>query len=95
VLLVLGAPCQLRLLAGQEHGRTIPLSDIGSITKHDLPERVCKAHIWLRRALPSGSPRLRFEALHKNWLVRTSFWQAKARPASDFCWTEKREYETL
>ena len=31
VLLVFGAPCQLRLLAGQEHGRTIPLTDI------DLP----------------------------------------------------------
>jgi hypothetical protein len=29
VLLVFGAPCQLRLLAGQEHGRTIPLSDVG------------------------------------------------------------------
>jgi hypothetical protein len=27
VLLVFGAPCQLRLLAGQEHGRTIPLAD--------------------------------------------------------------------
>jgi hypothetical protein len=27
--LVFGAPCQLRLLAGQEHGRTIPLADIG------------------------------------------------------------------
>jgi hypothetical protein len=26
VLLVFGAPCQLRLLAGQEHGRTIPLA---------------------------------------------------------------------
>ena len=24
-----GAPCQLRSLAGQEHGRTIPLSDVG------------------------------------------------------------------
>ena len=33
VLLVFGAPCQLRSLAGQEHGRTIPLTDIthGSI----------------------------------------------------------------
>jgi len=29
VLLVFGAPCQLRLLAGQEHGRTIPLADMG------------------------------------------------------------------
>jgi hypothetical protein len=25
VLLVFGAPCQLALLAGREHGRTIPL----------------------------------------------------------------------
>src|SRR6266436_4654397 len=32
VLLVFGAPCQLHLLAGQEHGRTIPLADM------DLPE---------------------------------------------------------
>jgi len=28
VLLVFGAPCQLRLLAGQEHGRTIPLAEL-------------------------------------------------------------------
>jgi hypothetical protein len=28
VLLVFGAPCQLRLLARQEHGRTIPLADM-------------------------------------------------------------------
>src|SRR5271170_8467290 len=30
MLLVFGAPCQLRSLAGQEHGRTIPLCDIPS-----------------------------------------------------------------
>jgi len=29
VLLVFGAPSQLRSLARQEHGRTIPLADIG------------------------------------------------------------------
>src|SRR5450631_2529582 len=29
VLLVFGAPCQHETLAGQEHGRTIPLADIG------------------------------------------------------------------
>jgi hypothetical protein len=29
VLLVFGAPGQLKTLAGQEHGRTIPLADIG------------------------------------------------------------------
>jgi hypothetical protein len=28
LLLVFGAPCQLRLLAGQEQGRTIPLTDM-------------------------------------------------------------------
>jgi hypothetical protein len=28
--LVFGAPCQIRLLAGQEHGRTIPLAEICS-----------------------------------------------------------------
>jgi hypothetical protein len=27
VLLIFGAPCQLRWLAGREHGRTIPLAD--------------------------------------------------------------------
>jgi hypothetical protein len=28
VLLVFGAPCQHKTLAGQEHGRTIPLSEV-------------------------------------------------------------------
>ena len=36
VLLVFGAPCQLRLLAGQEHGRTIPLTDIRTNGLRDL-----------------------------------------------------------
>ena len=31
VLLVFGTPCQLQSLAGQEHGRTIPLGDINTI----------------------------------------------------------------
>jgi hypothetical protein len=31
VLLVFGAPCQLRSLTGQEHGRTIPLADMGNL----------------------------------------------------------------
>jgi hypothetical protein len=30
VLLVFGAPCQLRWLAGQEHGRTIPLAEFAA-----------------------------------------------------------------
>jgi len=40
VLLVFGAPCQLRLLAGQEHDRTIPLPDTrsgrGYLARSDL-----------------------------------------------------------
>src|ERR1700738_4494595 len=34
VLLVFGAPCQLRLLAGQEHGRTIPLTEMAGDSRH-------------------------------------------------------------
>ena len=33
VLLVVGAPCQLRSLTGQEHGRTIPLADIQGLNR--------------------------------------------------------------
>jgi hypothetical protein len=33
VLLVFGAPCQLRSLAEQEHGRTIPLADMERLTR--------------------------------------------------------------
>jgi hypothetical protein len=33
VLLVLGAPCQLVVLAGPEYGRTIPLADLCSYLK--------------------------------------------------------------
>ena len=31
VLPVCGAPCQLRLLAGQEHDRTIPLAEMDCV----------------------------------------------------------------
>jgi len=46
VLLVFGAPCQLRLLAGQEHGRTIPLADLGNPRRHqhDTPAERRRAH---------------------------------------------------
>ena len=33
VLLVFGAPCKLQSLAGQEHGRTIPLANILSLQR--------------------------------------------------------------
>ena len=37
VLLVLGAPCQLLSLAGQEHGRTIPLEvDMGFMSRNSV-----------------------------------------------------------
>src|SRR6202790_4821317 len=38
VLLVFGAPRQLRLLAGQEHGRTIPLADISKSKRTEKAE---------------------------------------------------------
>src|SRR6266853_2548970 len=46
VLLVFGAPCQLRLLAGQEHGRTIPLADVAvnRFTRLGVPDRFAKLH---------------------------------------------------
>jgi hypothetical protein len=37
VLLVFGAPCQHETLAGQEHGRTIPLADLDDRAAHCLP----------------------------------------------------------
>src|SRR5205807_6175811 len=40
VLLVLSAPCQLLILAGPEHGRTIPLPDIGPEFRNG-PRRRC------------------------------------------------------
>jgi hypothetical protein len=43
VLLVFGAPCQLRSLAGQEHGRTIPLAEIALMRL--LPDASCGAFI--------------------------------------------------
>jgi hypothetical protein len=46
VLLVFGAPCQFRLLAGQEHGRTIPLADVAvnRFTRLGVPDRFAKLH---------------------------------------------------
>jgi hypothetical protein len=46
VLLGFGAPCQLRLLAGPEHGRTIPLADVdlAEIAERDVMERCGRDH---------------------------------------------------
>src|ERR1700730_19002890 len=46
VLLLFGAPCQHSLLAGREHGRTIPLADIATVGKraigsHYSPRTLC------------------------------------------------------
>jgi hypothetical protein len=70
VLLVFGAPCQLRLLAGQEHGRTIPLADrshvegrsretygrvgLGGKQRSALVARCRPATVLPRRWIPSG-----------------------------------------
>src|SRR6478609_4463674 len=56
VLLVFGAPCQRNLLAGQEHGRTIPLTDIGRI---EIPQRssACQAVLSCYELIGGTCPR--------------------------------------
>src|ERR1700730_5772830 len=49
VLLVFGAPCLRNLLAGQEHGRTIPLPDLSSLFL-----RRCKAPLTLTSVVTYG-----------------------------------------
>ena len=54
MLLVFGAPCQLPSLAGQEHGRTIPLTDLAAkssmpASRYELPQRL-KAHVLMLTA---------------------------------------------
>src|SRR6476619_6491868 len=47
VLLVFGAPCQLRSLTGQEHGRTTPLPEVAghhvNLAPSPLSGRTCRA----------------------------------------------------
>src|SRR5215510_9117348 len=45
VLLVFGAPCQLRLLAGPEHGRTIPLADIEGLKIPQCSSLLPRCHV--------------------------------------------------
>jgi hypothetical protein len=40
VLLVLSAPCQLLVLAGQEHGRTIPLADMSGLNERSAGRKI-------------------------------------------------------
>jgi len=50
VLLVLGTPCQLRSLVGQEHGRTIPLADVSG--REDTSQEVASPQPNERERLP-------------------------------------------
>jgi hypothetical protein len=59
VLLVFGAPCQRNLLAGREHGRTIPLPEVPRPRRHHLHphqhgENQCDAGKRGRRASGVG-----------------------------------------
>src|SRR5262249_43785327 len=71
LLLVFGAPCQLRLLAGPEHGRTIPLADMsgpllprctgGCAAVAGSPRRVCAdAQMAPFGSRPPGNPSPRY-----------------------------------
>jgi hypothetical protein len=65
VLLVFGAPCQRNLLAGQEHGRTIPLAVISRI---EIPQ--CSSllphqgMLSFRTELPTAP-----DSMHDLWLA--------------------------
>jgi len=49
VLLLFGAPCQLPLLTGQEHGQTIPLADIGGVEdRATMLSRCSCGHLAIR-----------------------------------------------
>jgi hypothetical protein len=50
VLLGFGAPCQLALPAGQEHGRTIPLTDAAI----PIRDHASKQHLVYKKAPPGG-----------------------------------------
>ena len=57
VLLVFGAPCQLQLLVGQEHGRTIPLADfsgsVGFSGRRELYGRLEVRLVWIDIGRPN------------------------------------------
>jgi len=48
VLLGFGAPCQLALPAGEEHGRTIPLTDAAILIR----DHASKQHLVYKKAPP-------------------------------------------
>jgi len=54
VLLVFGAPCQLRLLAGQEHGQTIPLADELDLQAHSSRATSQDDQMSSRNIVPSA-----------------------------------------
>jgi hypothetical protein len=49
VLLVFGAPFQLPLLAGPEHGRTIPLADISGTEIPQCSGLPARCYRWAQR----------------------------------------------
>ena len=61
MLLVFGAPCQLRSLAGQEHGRTIPLAVIGAV----IAQRRLVSHKLVSSGLSGGAVCMAEERLER------------------------------
>ena len=57
MLLVFGAPCQHSLLAGREHGRTIPLGDHDNIGRDvDVKERRATLELVIMRGADLAQP---------------------------------------
>ena len=59
MLLVFGAPSQLLMLVGQEHGRTIPLADMGQKRSLRFAERMDRENRgWHSAAMAADEPKL-------------------------------------
>ena len=72
MLLVFGAPCQLRSLAGQEHGRTIPLAALLHKRRRAFPIRLSPKEAWwnLHDTERINGLRMPMVARHqRDWLV--------------------------
>jgi len=83
VLLVLGAPCQLLVLAGPEHGRTIPLAVFQrkGVAHEQCPKMIA---LFSSIALPERSG---IEALSLHCQLAQSRW--RLRPRRETRWVAK------
>ena len=81
LLLVIGAPWQLRLLAGPEHGRTIPLAETGRI---EIPQRSGLLCLVCYRALAAYEERPHVQSPGKDFPRRITWTKLSIKGCSFF-----------